>query len=92
MQFSFKTSSFANMKQNCFLQWKDVNRLMLEASFQENSSWEKPNEESPESAADDICPICGSHLIIENNVIKCSFELCKYKKPGRLNTDEAEKQ
>jgi len=80
------------MKQNYLVQYSAMQQPADDGINQPDNSWRMSDEESRESAEDDICPICGSHLIIENNVTKCSFGLCKYEKVSLLDSNENEKQ
>ncbi len=88
----FKTSNFDNMKQNYLMQYSAMQQSADDGNNQPDNSWRMSDEESPESAEDDICPICGSHLIVEKNVTKCSFGLCKYEKTTLPYSDEDAKQ
>ncbi len=80
------------MKQNYLMSYQAMMQPAVSGNNQSDHFWRMSDEESPECTEDDVCPICGSQLIVEKKVTKCSFGLCKYEKKALPNSDEDEKQ
>lgn len=80
------------MKQNYLMPYQAMKQPAGSGNNHPDNSWRMSEEENPEGAEDDVCPICGSQLIVENNVTKCSFGLCKYEKMTLPHGGEGEKQ